>query len=540
MSTLLCHARYPEYDSERTSVIDVELYDSIDEYVDAWLDVPEQNHISILGDFGSGKSWFCLHYANQIAQRYLAAPEQEKRIPILILLRQYVNAPRIEAMASHLWHGPYLLDENASYQVLRHLNRYGRTLLILDGFDEMNPFVDNETMVSQFTALSRLVEPHSPSKVILSSRTTYFRTDMDMHTLLGDGKTIELRSKPNFHVIYLRALSESQIKAILQKRLPDQWESYHNFIKATYDLPNLAERPVLLDIIISTLPRLYNLEGVTHALLYKVYTDQWIEYNVGEGRTLIGKDDKRLLMQELAWEMYANSKLRMHHSEFPVQIQGHFGFPSSKLVDYLAHDLRAQTFLVRDSAGYFEFAHRSFVEFFVADKLAADIVQKKPDNLSKHPLSPEIADFLKELLQKSAANTLSGWMLSTRDGSFLNHRYLGGNAITLLKAMRCSLINQNLSGTVLVGANLSGADLTGTCFADADLTNVILNGAVLRDVDFSRANLESTRIDDVGSLVCLAVSPLDSRVATGHSDGILTSGVPSRASLEGLQVTLAA
>jgi predicted NACHT family NTPase len=31
----------------------------MDDYVDAWLDDPARNHISILGDYGTGKTSFC-------------------------------------------------------------------------------------------------------------------------------------------------------------------------------------------------------------------------------------------------------------------------------------------------------------------------------------------------------------------------------------------------------------------------------------------------------------------------------------------------
>ena len=42
----------------------------IDGYIDLWLDDPAKEHISILGEFGTGKTWFAFHYAWTALQRY--------------------------------------------------------------------------------------------------------------------------------------------------------------------------------------------------------------------------------------------------------------------------------------------------------------------------------------------------------------------------------------------------------------------------------------------------------------------------------------
>nr|WP_257237019.1 hypothetical protein [Nostoc sp. 'Peltigera malacea cyanobiont' DB3992] len=42
----------------------------IDGYIDIWLDDPAKEHISILGEFGTGKTWFAFHYAWVALQRY--------------------------------------------------------------------------------------------------------------------------------------------------------------------------------------------------------------------------------------------------------------------------------------------------------------------------------------------------------------------------------------------------------------------------------------------------------------------------------------
>ncbi len=57
----------------------------------------------------------------------------------------------------------------SAFEVFQEMNRRGKLLLILDGFDEMARQVDYQTVVDNFWELAKLVEEES--KVILTSRT---------------------------------------------------------------------------------------------------------------------------------------------------------------------------------------------------------------------------------------------------------------------------------------------------------------------------------------------------------------------------------
>ena len=66
----------------------------IDGYVDMWLDDPAKEHLSILGEFGTGKTWFSLHYAWVAMQRYRQAKKrgiERPRVPIVVPLRDYAK-----------------------------------------------------------------------------------------------------------------------------------------------------------------------------------------------------------------------------------------------------------------------------------------------------------------------------------------------------------------------------------------------------------------------------------------------------------------
>ncbi|MEO0932979.1 MAG: restriction endonuclease, partial [Cyanobacteria bacterium J06641_2] len=71
----------------------------IDGYIDLWLDDPAKEHISILGEFGTGKTWFAFHYAWTALQRYKDAQRrglERPRLPVVITLRDFAKALNVE------------------------------------------------------------------------------------------------------------------------------------------------------------------------------------------------------------------------------------------------------------------------------------------------------------------------------------------------------------------------------------------------------------------------------------------------------------
>ncbi|MFC2032558.1 SIR2 family protein, partial [Chloroflexota bacterium] len=74
--------------NERGEEIGRDDHPSLNKYIDTWLDERGKMHISLLGDFGAGKSWFCIQFASRQLERYLNNPIVE-RIPVLINLRDF-------------------------------------------------------------------------------------------------------------------------------------------------------------------------------------------------------------------------------------------------------------------------------------------------------------------------------------------------------------------------------------------------------------------------------------------------------------------
>ncbi|NEP60859.1 MAG: hypothetical protein F6K31_28390, partial [Symploca sp. SIO2G7] len=118
----------------------------IDGYIDRWLDDPAKEHISVLGEFGTGKTWFAFHYAWKALQRYREAQRrglERPRLPLVVPLRDYAKAVSVESLFSEFFFRKHEIPI-PGYSAFEQLNRMGKLLLIFDGFDEMAARVDRQ------------------------------------------------------------------------------------------------------------------------------------------------------------------------------------------------------------------------------------------------------------------------------------------------------------------------------------------------------------------------------------------------------------
>lgn len=392
----------PRYNSTRDTIVSKDVYSNVEYYLDAWLDSPTDNHISVLGDFGTGKTWLCKKYAAKAAQKFLSNPENH-RIPILVSLREYTKSLEIEQLVTDA-----IVNNGADlpggFSTFNCLNKNGKLLLILDGFDEMEQRVDFFTKVKNFEELARLVLPKS--KVILTSRTSYFRSNIEEQDILGEHRhQIDLKSRPNFDVIYLQEFDNEKIQEALQKRVGDNYLEYWELISNIYDLVNLAQRPIMLDMMAETLPEIKDQkEVVDPVLLYSIYTKKWITKDIESDRTILNENDKLEFVLDLALEMFSTNRYSINFREMPQIIKEHFlykvGTSGKTRLDYLDNDVRTCSFLVRDSFGNYKFAHRSFYEFFIAQKIVQSIKKGEKSILDQRYLSEHIAAFVTKLLKK--------------------------------------------------------------------------------------------------------------------------------------------
>lgn len=494
------------------------VYNPIDRFLEDWLKDPSRNHLSILGDYGTGKSSFCLQLAYKLAKNYLKDPISN-RIPVFISLRDYATAVNAQQLVTDLLLNQYGIHL-PNYVVFQKVLESGKLVLILDGFDEMATKVDKRITLRNFEELSKLVVPNS--KTILTCRTHYFKSHTHALELLSTSEQTELMKsilrRPNFEIIELLDFDESQIIMLL-KRHTKNWSEYWRHIQRTYNLEDLAKRPILLDMIIKTLPQLIAAgREVDAALLYDEYTKFWIERE--DWHSVMTKQGKAIFMEELASLMYLNEgKEWINYCELPRPIKEHFRHEilTSEDLDYYDHDTRACSFLNRDREGNYKFIHRSFMEFFVAKRLVKQVEEGRSIGIREKMLPPVISGFIEKLLNRR--DKLWQMIESTKGRAFQQTKYIGGNAATILNKIGESFAKKDLSNTVLQNADLSGANLEKANFSEADLQAVAFDYAHLNGVNFKGANLKGTTFSDIPIIQSLAIDPEGKMIAVGGSMG---------------------
>jgi predicted NACHT family NTPase len=494
----------------------------IDGYVDRWLDDPVKEHISILGEFGTGKTWFALHYAWVALQRYRDAQKrgvQLPRLPLVIPLRDYAKAVSVESLFSEFFFRQYKIPL-PHYDAFVQLNRMGKLLLIFDGFDEMAARVDKQQMINNFWELAKVVVPGA--KVILTCRTEHFPEAQEGRALLNaqlQASTANLTGEtPQFEVLELEKFNDEQIQQVLS------YQGSASTVEQVMNNPqllDLARRPVMTELILEALPDIAAGKPVDMSRVYLYAVRRKMDNDIKSDRTFTSLADKLYFLCELSWEMLSTDQMSLNYRLFPDRIRRLFAanVQQEKDLDHWHYDMMGQTMLIRNADGDYTPAHRSLLEFFVAYKFAAELgalasdftemaqaqsnVDKNAapqdytwsDYFSSHPecsvgiLRGFISESLEKLRETFGRSALTKAVMdlllpmlddnqpliniieATRGKSENEVRYVGGNAATLVvKLDKVGLEGRDLSRTVIKGADFSGASLRGVNFVEASLS----------------------------------------------------------------------
>jgi WD40 repeat protein len=536
----------------------------IEGYIKQWLSDDSKEHVSILGEFGTGKTWFSFHYAWDCLRAYKEAKNQgleRPRLPLVIALRDYNKALKVESVLSDLFFNKHDIRLNSS--VFDCLNQMGKLVIIFDGFDEMADKVDRQKMINNFWELARVVCPGS--KVILTSRTEHFPHDIESRQLLNaelESSTAKLKwESPRFERLELAKFNEAQIRQVLTLEAKEKGLSTDIIEKVIVrpELLDLARRPVMTELIIEAMPEIEAGKPVDMARVYYYAIVHKMDRDIKAERTFTSLADKLYFLCEIAWEMLSTERMKLNYREFPERIRQIFPqlVTEAKDLDHWHYDMMGQTILIRNADGDYTPAHRSLLEFLVAYKFAAEAgvlkadfvaaVQEQTDCIDmdampqdytwtgylqacvaakcenrkisplqgfipesseylRHtfgyePLTKAVIDLIVPMLEPLYTKPLLDLIHSTKDKAEEETGWLGGNAATLLvKKNPAALEFEDLSYTQLAKSDLVGANLQRV-----NLTGTNLNKSLFQSV------LPST-------VFAIEISQDGSFFVTGHED----------------------
>ena len=549
-----------EFDPVTKGLIGVSRYEEedgwIDGYIDLWLDDPVKEHISILGEFGTGKTWFAFHYAWTALQRYKDAQRRGKirpRLPVVITLRDFAKALNVENVLAGFFFTQHNIRINSD--VFDQLNRMGKLLLIFDGFDEMAAKVDRQQMINNFWELAKVVVPGA--KVILTCRTEHFPEAQEGRALLNaelQASTKNLTGEvPQFEVLELEKFNDEQIRQVLLYQAKavtvDQ-------VMSNPQLLDLARRPVMTDLILEALPDIEAGKPVDMSRVYLYAVRRKMERDIKAERTFTSLADKLYFLCELSWEMLSTDQMSLNYKLFPDRIRRLFGSMVQEQtdLDHWHYDMMGQTMLIRNANGDYTPAHRSLLEFFVAYKFAAELgaladdftelaqaqscldstavpidytwsdyfspqldetaprvsllkkftsepLEKLRETFGRSPLTKAVLDLMLGMVDNN--QVLIEAIENTRGKTEDEVGYIGGNAATLaVKLDKAVLEGKDFSDAVVKRANFSNASLTDTNFI----------GANLADSSFAKV---------FGAVFSLAYSLDGEFLVSGDGDGVV-------------------
>lgn len=503
--------------------------------VKEWLTDSRWNQLTLLGDVGTGKSFLSRMIALRLAKDYLLQP-MDSPLPLLFDLRNADREFSLEGLV--LTHFARHGLSRATFDIFQFLLSEGRIVLILDGFDEMASRVAPLITTRNFHELARSVKRNA--KVLLTCRTHYFksRTEEEEVVLGGSGPQSsdvardlywDLIARSGFKIEYLRPFSVSQVEEYVRKACIEKAEGVLAKIHKIYNLTELSQRPLLLEMIVKSIDR-FTTDEVNSAQLYEIFTGAWIHRD--RWRDLMRSEDKLKFLTTLARSLWEQEKTSIDYQK----LQEYIGAELINLIDTpqklteLDGEIRTASFLVRDDRGQYGFAHSSYAEYFLARDLSNRIEANNIATLSIRRLTNEVIDFLLSMVDKGN--------LEQKLTAVLRDKYqplLSENALMILYRLRRNLLiaeqgrgsdnarvkidmpsHVQLQGAKLTQINVEGAVLHSARFDAADLCQCIARGADFANASFSGA---TARMGDFQGAVLRGVDMTSAVLAEANFHG---------------------
>lgn len=399
----------------------------------------------VLGDFGSGKTTVAEQLHQACAEAYLT--KKGDVYPFIFYLR---TLAQFDTEQSYIGAQMTQYSRAVSAELFPRIQNSRRTLLILDGFDEVATHSTAEERLALFSRVMRISQ--RASHLILTSRPSTFTNLYEINALIKNliardftlaqkskklvrradedrdkalarttrlvrqhrvGDEYRLFPAEASSVLYLRPFTRSNIidylepfAELIQQKHGMTIPQVYDLLSKVYDVTDLITRPLLLEMFVEILTQGDidlgdpDLE-IGPAGLYQTYVNLHLDRD-WKVRQFLTRDERLTFARAAAIVMLeSGGSLEASYTSIERVVEGGMTDIASGRwselkgqMSQVINDVRVCSFMNVTPNDRIEFAHKSFMEFFIADVIISKLAHRKPIEELNAALTYEVIYFL--------------------------------------------------------------------------------------------------------------------------------------------------
>ncbi|WP_437329392.1 eIF2A-related protein [Sorangium sp. So ce381] len=472
--------------------------------LDAWLSSGEPTAL-VLGEFGLGKSTALAVWADR---RWESAATP---LPLLVNLAGASPSASAEQL---LLQAAGLADAPENRAAVRLLTRHRLLVPCFDGFDEMATRLEAAELAGRLSGLLEIAA--GGGKVLVSSRDNYFPSQAHLATTTESALSQALGAPAGIRRVVVQPFTDDHVRDLVRQiRGEGGAAAALSRIAGIYDLKDLVHRPLLLGMVLATLDDLSPGAQVGRADLYEAYLKRWLDNTRKDDPECFTDEQKKEFAEALAEQLWRSGKATCTWQELQRSVRARLFplLPEGMPPGAAFLEIQGGAFFVHEGEDGYRFAHKSFLEYFLARALVATLPERPEEALRTKRITQEVAAFMGEILRSAGEPRHSRAVravqsLLARDRTLIERAGdVPENALRLLLGLSrwanetvglipegANLQSVQLAGEDLRGASLVRARLDNANLAGADLSLADLSGSVLREATLSGALLHATNV----------------------------------------------